>query len=178
MTENQDQVNILNVTNRVEKTEMKLFSMKFPTTVSNRNITFNYSAKLHNTFVKPSLTSGLSALTITGKPLTKLINSEKRLIRHMFNFRKKATVLPLYLLLGMVPIQINLERETLSLFLNSWTNISNPLSVINKFILKRKMRGDYWINHVDKLLRKYGLSDALTLLTRNSPTKASWKKLN
>ena len=95
MTENQDQVNILNVTNRIEKTEKKLFSMKFPTTVSNRNITFNYSAKLHNTFVKPSLTSGLSALTITGKPLTKLINSEKRLIRHMFNFRKKATVLPL-----------------------------------------------------------------------------------
>ena len=97
MTENQDQVNILNVTNRIEKTEKKLFSMKFPTTVSNRNITFNYSAKLHNTFVKPSLTSGLSALTITGKPLTKLINSEKRLIRHMFNFRKKATVFTLIL---------------------------------------------------------------------------------
>ena len=138
MTEHLDKVNIRNVSNRIEKTEKKLFAMNFPNPVSNKNVPLSYSAKLHNTFIKPSLTSGLSALTISGKPLTKLINCEKKLIRHMFNLRKQASVLPLYLLLGMVPIQTDLEKESLSLFLNSWSNPENPLTVINKFILKTK----------------------------------------
>ena len=64
----------------------------------------------------------------------------------------------------------------LALFYNSWSNLSNPVTQINKFLLKKYKKGEYWIFYVDKLLRKIGFSDALTLLNQTLPTKSSWKK--
>ena len=104
----------MNVENRLDKTEKKIFMTKCPNIISDRHLPFTYTQKMHRTFIKPSITSGLSALTLKGNHITKLMNFEKKLIRHMFSLRKKSPIYQLYLLLGLEPISDNLIRESLS----------------------------------------------------------------
>ena len=77
----------------------------------------------------------------------------------------------------MEDIECNLQREMLSLFYNSWLNIKNPVTQINKYLLSKYKNRNYWIFSVDKLLKKIGFSDAGTLLKQKIPTKSSWKKI-
>lgn len=175
MSENRDEVEEINVSNRISKTESKIFASKYPTAASDKNLPANYLSRLHRTFLKPSLISGLSALTLDSKQISRLVTKEKQMVRHIFNLRKKSPVLPLYLMLRMEDVECNLQREMLALFYNSWSNLSNPVTQINK--LKKYKKGEYWIFYVDKLLKKIGFTDALTLLNQNIPTKSSWKRV-
>ena len=51
------------------------------------------------------------------------------------------------------------------------------LTQINLFLIKTAEKGDYWIFHVDRLLKKLGFSGAEKLLKQQLPSKASWKKV-
>ena len=137
---------------------------KCPNMVNHRNLPFPYMAQFHNSFIKPSLTSGLSALPLSNRDTAKLIKFEKSLIRHMFGLRKNSPISQLFLFLGIEPIEISLKRDTLSLFHNSWWNSDNPVTKINKFLLKNKIHGNYWIWHVDKILKQIHFPSALNLL--------------
>ena len=128
MSENREEVEDLNVKNRISKTEAKLFSSKYPTIASDKNLPANYLGKLHRTFIKPCMTSGLSSLTLDNKQISRLVTKEKQLVRYIFHLRKKSPVIPIYLMLGMEDIECNLQRETLALFYNSWLNYTNPLT--------------------------------------------------
>jgi len=46
---------------------------------------------------------------------------------------------------GLEPIEVNMERELLSLFWNIWRNRKNPVFKINKKILEKKKKGNFWI---------------------------------
>ena len=72
MTENREEVEEINVTNRISKTEGKIFSSKYPTSSSDRNLPASYLSKLHRTFIKPCMTSGLAALTLDNKQISRL----------------------------------------------------------------------------------------------------------
>ena len=177
MSENREEVEEINVTNRISKTEGKIFSSKYPTSSSDRNLPASYLSKLHRTFIKPCMTSGLAALTLDSKQISRLVTKEKQLVRYIFHLRKKSPVIPLFLLLGMETVECNLQREILALFYNSWLNHSNPLTQINLHLLERGEKGDYWIFYVNNLLRRLGFSDAKTLLRQDAPSKTSWKKI-
>ena len=123
-----EEVTNLNTSNRLTITEKKVFMAKCPNMINHRNLPFSYLTRFHNSFIKPSLTSGLSALPLSSKNISKLVNFEKCLIRHMFGLRKNSPISQLFLFLGMESVETSLKRDTLSLFYNSWLNSDNPVT--------------------------------------------------
>ena len=103
MSEDLDAVDRLNVENRIKKTWSKIYMSQCLNVMNNSNLPFSYTRKLHVTFYKPSMTSGLAATTTNGKDLAKLSNFEKKLIRGYFDLRKNSTVILPYLFLGLEP---------------------------------------------------------------------------
>ena len=83
----------------------------------------------------------------------------------------------LYHILDIVPIEVNLSREALSLFYNSWMNKENPVTKLNIEVLKQKLKGEIWINYIAKLLKKFNLPTPLEILESELVTKDSWKNL-
>ena len=138
---------------------------------------FPYIQKLHRTFLKPSMTSGLCAINMKQKEITRVMNFEKTLIRRYFGLRKNSSIMVPYMLLGLEPVEVNLERELLSLFWNIWRNKRNPVFKINKRILEKRKKGNFWIWRVDSILRKYGFPQANVLMREKNPTKTQWKNI-
>ena len=93
------------------------------------------------------MTSGLSALTIRGKDLVKLQNYENKLVRSYFKLRKNSLVIPLFMILGMEPVEVNLEREIFALFQNIWKQDRGPVFKMNKMLVKNDIsRSTAWMN--------------------------------
>ena len=100
---------LTNIQNRIEKTNNKTF-------VIHRNLysaktipSLNTSRNLYLTYIRPSLTSGLNALVLDKPAISELAQYEKELLRALFKCRDKATVKPLYKILGIKPIEINFK---------------------------------------------------------------------
>ena len=83
------------------------------------------------------MTSGLNAIKLKVKDTNKIMNFEKKLIREYFGLRKNSHIITPYLLLGLEPVENNIEKEVLSLFYNIWNNSNNPVFKICKRILER-----------------------------------------
>ena len=114
------------------------------------------------------MSSGLCALRMEEKDMNKIMNFEKKLIRSYFNLRKNSHIIAPYLLLGMEPIEVNIEKEALALFYNIWQNSENPVFKINKRILEKKVKGNFWIWKVEEILKKLHLPKCLELMNRKS----------
>ena len=74
------------------------------------------------------MTSGLNAIRLKVKDINKIMNFEKKLIREYFGLRKNSHIITPYLLLGLEPVENNIDKEVLSLFYNVWKNSSNQCS--------------------------------------------------
>ena len=146
------------------------FSSKMPMKLSLNKL-------IWNTYIKPTLLTGLNALTVKGKALQELKNFEETVLRRMFKVRKKASVTPLYNISGIEPIEASLHKQTFSLFYNFWLNPDTPASKVNKVILKHpdKYKKNYWPNHVKELCELYSLPPPLELLQEKVPEKEAWK---
>ena len=70
MSEDLDSVDSLNVENRIKKTWSKIYMSQCPNVMNNSHLPFSYTRKLHVTFYKPSMTSGLAATTTNGSSQT------------------------------------------------------------------------------------------------------------
>ena len=81
------------------------------------------------------------------------------------------------MLLGMESVKSNLEKETLSLFHNVWSNKDSPVFKINQMIVDEDIEGDYWIWRVEEILREIGFPTVKSLMRLPAPTKQQWKNL-
>ena len=168
---------LTNVQNRIEKTNNKTF-------VIHRNLysaktipSLNTSRNLYLTYIRPSLTSGLNALVLDKPAISELAQYEKELLRALFKCRDKATVKPLYKILGIEPIEINLKLHVLTLFHNLWTMKENEAFTICKMILEKECKGPYWINLVKQICTEYEIGDPLELLKMDPPKKNIGKNM-
>ena len=123
------------------------------------------------------MTSGLNALVLDKPAISELAQYEKELLRALFKCRDKATVKPLYKILGIEPIEINLKLHVLTLFHNLWTMKENEAFTICKMILEKECKGPYWINLVKQICTEYEIGDPLELLKMDPPKKTIGKNM-
>ena len=64
-----------------------------------RSIAVTYLQKLHRSFYKSSMSSGLCTLNIKEKEMTQVTNFEKKIVRSYFNLKKNSHIIVPYLLL-------------------------------------------------------------------------------
>ena len=177
MSEKLDEVPKLNIEHRMKQTKKKIFMSSAPNASNNQSLPFTYLQKLHRSFYKSSMSSGLCTLNIKEKDLIEIVNFERKMIRSYFNLKKNSHIIVPYLLLGLEPIEVNIDKETMSMFYNVWKNKDNPLFKINKRILEKRMKGNFWILKVEEILKKLKLPSCLELMKRTPPPKSEWKRV-
>ena len=128
-------------------------------------------------YVKPVLRSGLAALPVRPTVLKSLTTFQLKILRAILKLSKFSPIVPLYFLLGELPVEATLHLDVLSLFWNIWVNPKTKAFEVLKYLLMMsKSNSLTWAAHVRILFLKYNLPDPLVLLNSQPWTKERWKE--
>ena len=115
------------------------------------------------------------------KNIEKLELYHRRNLRHIQHIPKSTATPAVYLLLGALPIEAQLDIRLLTLFRNIIApNPDSPPAVYIKEVIARQLittqdDSKSWARHVASVLAKYNLPSPYTLL-QNPPRKLAWKR--
>ena len=113
---------IVNVKKAIRKTTTKLMTMFGNRFASNAPLRMKLNKLMWNTYLKPTLLTGLNALVVKDDSLAELEKFQETVVRRMFKVREKASIQPLLEISGIEPISAALHKQVLSLFYNFWIN--------------------------------------------------------
>ena len=127
-------------------------------------------------FIKPVLKSGLSALPIRPPVMKTIETFHHKILRAILKLSKFSPIIPLYFLLGELPMEGTLHLDVLSLFWNVWSNPQTKAHEAVKYILKMSDNNSVtWAAHLRILFIIYNLPDPLILLDSQPWPKQKWK---
>ena len=167
-----------NIDKNVKAARKAIFALLSSSFAFKCNISPSVKIHLWRTFVRPVLTSGLSALPVRPSVMKTLSSFHLKILRGFLKLSKVSPIVPLYFLLGELPIEAVLHLGVFSLFWNLWSNPQTKLHHIVKYILK--MSGDSsvtWSVHLRILMKMYDLPNPLGLLEGPAWCKEKWKEL-
>ena len=145
---------------------------------------FSYRCKLSQsvqyhtwaTFMKPVLRSGLAALPIRPAVMRTLTTFHHKVLRAILKLSKYSPIIPLYFILGELPMEASLHLDALSLFWNIWRNPQTKAYEVTKYLLKMSDSSSVtWSAHMRILFMIYNLPDPLTLMNAPVWSKQRWK---
>ena len=125
---------------------------------------------------KPSLLSGLQALTIPDTGLKPLTKYQDKMVRKTASVRKKASVVALEMILQISPLIADYHKSVLSLLYNMWVTRGSCYELMIKILEDQTLKSEYWPTNVNKILSKYELPGALTILQSTPIEKNTFKK--
>ena len=125
---------------------------------------------------KPSLLSGLQALTIPDTGLKPLTKYQDKMVRKTASVRKKASVVALEMILQISPLIADYHKSVLSLLYNMWVTRGSCYELMIKILEDQTLKSEYWPTNVNKILSKYELPGALTILKSTPIEKNTFKK--
>ena len=100
-----------------------------------------------------------------------------KVLRAILKLSKHSPVVPLYFLLGELPVETSLHLDVLSLFWNAWCNPQTKANQVIKYILKMSDNSSVtWSAHLRVIFLLYSLPDPLMLLNSPPWSKARWKQ--
>ena len=127
-------------------------------------------------FIKPVLRSELAALPVRSAALKTLTAFHKKVLGAILKLSQYSPVIPLYFMLGELPIEATVHLDVLSLFWNIWNNPQTKVYKVVKYLLK--MADDKsltWSAHIRSIFKLYSLPDPLMLLETLPWSKVMWK---
>ena len=145
---------------------------------------FSYKCKLSpavqyhtwSVFINPVLRSGLAALPIRPTVLKTLTTFHHKILRAMLKLSQFSPVLPLYFLLGELPLEASLHLDVLGLFWNIWSNPQTKAFEVLQYLLAMADSNSVtWSAHARILFQLYNLPDPLILLSTPPWPKDRWK---
>jgi hypothetical protein len=125
---------------------------------------------------------GLEALVLSETEVEVVDASHRKTLRYILRLPPSTAIPALYLLLGTLPIQAQIDIRTLGLFRDVLAaDSSSPPAVYMQNLIKRQLamkdpENSSWAMYVVKKLQMYSLPTALDI-TQNPPKKKRWKKL-
>ena len=136
--------------------------------------------KLHSyrTYVCPILRSGLSSFSLQSSQLEPLALFQRKLLQSILKLSSTAPTPGIHFLTGDLPVEGKLHRDVFSLFFGVWNNPDTKIYEILKYLLKTSLDNSRtWAVHLRHLCKRYGLEDPLVYLSKDPPTRSSWKEL-
>ena len=128
-------------------------------------------------YIKPTLCSRLSALPLRPSAVSPLRSFHHKVLRSILKLSPHSPVVPLYFLLGELPIEASLHISVLSLFWNIWSNPRTKAFEVLKYLLAMSGTNSLtWSAHVRLLFQLYSLPDPLVLLSMPPWPKQRWKE--
>lgn len=133
--------------------------------------------KMWNMYIVPRMLYGLEALLMQDSDIERLEVYQRSVLRSIQHLSPGTANASLYLLTGAQPIEMNLDRRTLTLMgriLNSPT--SREHQIIQRQLLTKDLTQRTWATRVRCLLIKYDLPGIFSLLNHPIPLP-TWKKM-
>ena len=102
-----------NVNRRLSKTNSRVWALMSKCWARNRHVHMTVHRELMKTVIKPSLTSGLQALTIVDSGLKPLERFQDKMLRRTCSQRKRSSVVPLEMILQITPLRCDYHLSVL-----------------------------------------------------------------
>ena len=145
---------------------------------------FSYRCKLcpavqyhtWSVFIKSVLRSGLAALPIRPQASKTLTVFHHKILRAILKLSAHSPLIPLYFLLGELPIEASLHLDILALFWNIWRNPhTKSFEVLQYLLVMASSNSLTWAAHVRILFQLYNLPDPVQLQASPPWSKERWK---
>lgn len=134
------------------------------------------SAKLYKTYALPRLTYGLELMTLSKANIRKLELCQREILRRIEHLPQGTANCALCLLLGILPVQAIIERNTIILFRTLVMHEgSKERDIIIRQLAIKDRSSSSWVIKVKDLLTKYDLPTAYTVL-ENPPPRDQWRR--
>ena len=177
ISEKLNEVGDRNVDARIKKTEGKLFGHL-------RNVIWDKTGlasievkmNIYKTLLRPSLLSGINALHLTKKSISKLVDWENWFLRKVFNLKSNASTIGVMISCGLLPIEGHLHKGVLSLWYNAWANSDNPVMNIIQKTLNENPEEGHWASFLKTVCNKYRISTPDVMIKKKLPSKEGWKR--
>jgi hypothetical protein len=135
------------------------------------------SVKIYVTYVLPRMLSGLEATILTRPEINLLENFHKNTLRQFQNLPKRTGIPPIYLLLGVPPIEAIIDLKYLSLFGSIIRRRGSKIyNLARRQLIMKDVSSYSWFSKITVLIYKYGLPSPHDVITLE-PTKNRWKNM-
>ena len=166
-----------NVDLRLSKGRGALFSLLGPAFQHKSFLGPKARHHIYRTYVTPIVLSGLSSIVLRKADLAPLTGFHRKTLRGILRFSKTSNIPAIHFLLGELPIEGQLHRDTFSLLYSVWANPQSKIYSIVKYLLKTSSSNSRtWSMYVRFLAQKYGLPDPLTTLESDLRSKSNFKE--
>ena len=131
---------------------------------------------LYRTYICPIIRSGLSSLALRLTHLSPLALFHRKSLKGFLHLSKSAPTPAIHFLLGELPIEGKIHRDMLSLFFGVWSNPETKIYQVVKYLKESSSENSStWSINLRHFCKMYGLEDPLSCLSRNSPSKQTFK---
>ncbi len=132
--------------------------------------------KLFNSYQLPRLLYGLEVLPLNKGDKEAIDQYHRITLKYLQHLPPGTATVSLYLILGILPPSVILERNTLTLFANLIRDKSTlEWQIIRRQLAVKSKDSNTWINTIKDILLQYNLPSAYELFN-NPPSKHQWKK--
>ena len=122
--------------------------------------------------------SGLSSLALRLTHLSPLALFHRKSLKGFLHLSKSAPTPAIHFLLGELPIEGKIHRYMLSLFFGVWSNPKTKIYQVVKYLLESSSENSTtWSINLRHICKMYGLEDPLSCLSRNAPSKQTFKEM-
>ena len=156
---------IKNVDNNIQSARNTMFGLLGQTLSYRCKLCSAVQLNIWSVYIKPVLRSCLAPLPIRPTVMQTITNFHHKILRGILKLSYTSPIVPLYFLLGELPLEAALHMDVLSLFWNIWANPQTTIFEVVKYILKMSDSTSLtWAAHLRTLFIMYNLPDPLMLM--------------
>ena len=166
-----------NIDLRIQKGRNNIFGLLGPAFSFKCLLSPSVKIHLFRTYTSPILQNGLSSFALRTSMLELLAFFHRKTLRGILNLSRYSTTPALHFLLGELPIEGKIHRDSFSLFYSIWRNPDSKIYSIVKYLLETtKTNSRTWAAHIRYLSVKYDIPDPLQCLNSDPPPKSYYKE--
>jgi hypothetical protein len=133
--------------------------------------------KLYKTYIMPRLLSAVETVLLNITEMKALEDFHRKTMRQIQNLPPRTAIPAIYILMGTLPIEAEIDRRRLTLFWSICQDHTTKLSAIAARQLAMKSQFSHsWFVQITELCYKYGLPSPTDTIM-DPPTKGAWKSL-
>jgi hypothetical protein len=134
------------------------------------------SNRLLDTYIVPRLLYGLEAMLISEVDVQRLETAYRNILRQIQHLPKNTAIPAICLMIGAIPIEGQLDIQVLSLFNRILLQEKSlEYDIVRRQLAVKDFKSHSWVTMVRKVLSKYNLPSAYTLLQQKRK-KPQWKR--
>ena len=164
------------VTNNISKARRALYALMNSGVHGLNGLHPAVSLRLWHAYIMPRLTYGLEQLVCSTSDWADMEKFQRKTFRRMQHLPDSAANPAVLLLLGELPVQAAVDRQTLFFFVSILRQPqSKECQIMHRQLAVKDSSSVSWTVHVTKLLRQYDLPSPHFLL-RTPPELSGWKR--